>query len=103
LCQEDGWIILGASRIVAASRQQEIIRGALMKRTTVLSAVMAGMAAISLSACTDNDAVNAATGAVIGGAVGSQIGGGRGNTLATATGVAAGAVIGANANKNKKN
>jgi outer membrane lipoprotein SlyB len=84
-------------------RQKEDFRGANMKRTTVFAAAVIGMAAISLSACTDNDAVNAATGAVVGGAVGSQIGGGRGNTLATATGVAAGAVIGANANKNRSN
>ena len=87
----------------AGLSQLNDIRGANMIRTIAFAAALAGMAAISLSACTDNDAVNAATGAVIGGAVGSQIGGGRGNTLATATGVAAGAVIGANANKNKSN
>lgn len=54
-------------------------------------------ALLSVSACTDNQSINAATGGLAGAAVGSQFGQGRGNTAATLVGAAVGTTIGANA------
>jgi uncharacterized protein YcfJ len=54
-----------------------------------------------LTACTDNQGINAATGGLAGAAVGSQIGGGSGKVAATLGGAAIGASIGANQPTNR--
>lgn len=50
-----------------------------------------------LTACTNNQGVNAASGALVGAAAGNQIGSGSGRTAATLAGAAVGAQVGANA------
>lgn len=60
---------------------------------TVFAAVLSLGA---LSACSDNQGVNAASGALVGAAVGNQVGSGSGRTAATLVGAAAGAQVGAN-------
>lgn len=61
------------------------------------------MAALSVSACTDDRNLNAATGALAGAAVGTQLGQGRGRTATTLIGAAAGTAIGANAARGTQN
>jgi uncharacterized protein YcfJ len=64
--------------------------------------VVALMASVPLlTACTDNQGINAATGGLAGAAVGSQIGGGSGKVAATLGGAAIGASIGANQPTNR--
>ncbi len=64
----------------------------LIQRFTLGAALCA---IIALTACTDNQGVNAATGALGGAAVGSLIGNGSGRTAAMLGGAAVGGVIGA--------
>lgn len=66
-----------------------------MNRFMKIAVVMTCCGAF-LSACTNNQGVNAASGALVGAAVGNQIGSGSGRTAATLVGAAAGAQIGAN-------
>lgn len=61
-----------------------------------LAAASAVAALIALTACTDNQGINAATGGLAGAAVGSRIGQGSGRTAATLAGAALGTAIGGN-------
>lgn len=58
------------------------------------------VAMVTLTACTDNQGVNAATGALGGAAVGSLIGNGNGRTAAMLGGAAVGGVLGGRAPTN---
>lgn len=63
-----------------------------MKIAPVAAVLAAGV--VTLSACTNDPQINAATGGLAGAAVGTQIGQGRGNTAAILGGAAVGTAIG---------
>jgi uncharacterized protein YcfJ len=56
---------------------------------------------VLLTACTDSQSVNTATGALVGAAAGQAVGEGRGRTAATLVGAAVGAQVGANQPTNR--
>ncbi len=66
-----------------------------MMKTVGMVAVLLASSAF-LSACTDNQEINAASGALLGAAAGTQVGSGSGRVAATLVGAAVGAQVGAN-------
>ncbi|MCC5963046.1 MAG: hypothetical protein JJU09_07955 [Rhodobacteraceae bacterium] len=67
-----------------------------MMRIAPVAAVLA-VGVFTLSACTNDPQINAATGGLAGAAVGTQIGQGRGNTAAILGGAAVGTAVGGSA------